>query len=163
MASRMPKLTEILRILRRDESGGSLVETALTSVFLITMMLGSIELARVAYTAIEVANAAKAAVSYGAENIGTVTDTTGIQTVAADDAANLTSLTTTPVVSGICSDGTACTGAGNTCTNTDCSGVEIEHILTVTTSATYSPLIRVPGLPTSFTLHGKAVQKVLKN
>ena len=164
MIRKMLRHSRIFRAFVRDERGSALVETSLTgAIIIVPMMLGSIELGRIAYTAIEVANAARAAVSYGAENAGTVTDTTGIQTVAADDAANLTGLTTTPVVTGMCSDGSACTGTGNTCQNTDCSTSQIETILTVRTSATYAPLIRFPGIPTSFSLHGYAQQKVLKN
>jgi hypothetical protein len=45
---------------------------------------------------------------------------------------------------------------------TDCKSSNIETILTVQTQASFTPAIRLPGLPTSFTLHGHAVQKVLQ-
>jgi hypothetical protein len=60
-------------------------------------------------------------------------------------------------VSCICSNGSA-----STCLATDCSTSSIETILTVQTQATVSPPIHLPGLPTAFTLHGRAVQKVLQ-
>jgi Flp pilus assembly protein TadG len=141
----------------RSEAGGALVETAITLPMLVTLTLGAVEFARVAYASIEVANAAKAAVSYGAQTIGTESDTTGIQTVAANDASDLTGLTTTTSTSFICSDNSASTGA-----NTDCSGSQIETILTVNTSASYSPIISIPGFRGPYTLRGRAVQKVLK-
>ncbi len=72
MTNNKLKFHAILRSLRHGETGGALVETALTLPLLVTLTLGSVELARVAYTSIEVANAAKAAVSYGAQNLTTV-------------------------------------------------------------------------------------------
>ncbi|SRR6266568_9160261 len=147
----------IFRAFHRSETGGALVETALTLPVLVTLLLGSVEFARVAYASIEVANAAKAAVSYGAQTITTEADTTGIQTVAANDASDLTGLTTTASTSFICSDNSASTGL-----NTDCTGSQIETILTVTTSASYSPIVSIPGFRGPYTLTGRAVQKVLK-
>jgi len=64
------------------ESGQALVETALTAPILLLMLVGGVEFGRVAYAAIEVANSAKAAVQYGAQNPGTSTDTTTMETVA---------------------------------------------------------------------------------
>jgi hypothetical protein len=57
----------------------------------------------------------------------------------------------------ICSNGNS-----SNCGTTSCPGSEIETILTVQTQGSVTPLFRVPGLPTSFTLHGQAVQKVLQ-
>jgi Flp pilus assembly protein TadG len=160
-------LKKFLTALLRSEQGGPLAETAFTVPILMTLVMGAAEMARVSYANIEIANAARAAVSYGAQNTTTVSDTTGIQTVASDDASDLTNLTTTPIESGVCSDGTACTGtdngAGPSCQNTDCSASSIENILTVKTSATMNPIIHVPGLPTTYALKATAVQKVVKN
>ena len=140
----------------RGEEGGPLVETALTMPILIALIIGPVELARVTYAAIECSNAARAGASYGALTLTTASDTTGIQTVASSDAANIASImTATPTLSYICSDGTASTGQ-----NTDCSTSQIETIVTVTTSATVPAMVRLPGLPTSYTVHGKSVQKV---
>ncbi len=158
MQRRKLRTIEILRSIGRNETGGAIIETALTVPMLVTLLLGAVEFARVAYASIEVANAARAAVSYGAQSITTEVDSTGIQTVAANDASDLTGLTTTPTTSYICADGTASTGA-----NTDCSTSQIETILTVSTSASFSPIITIPGFRGPYTLYGRAVQKVLKN
>jgi Flp pilus assembly protein TadG len=140
------------------EFGGSLVETALTSPVLIILLLGPVELARVAYTGIEVTNAARAGVAYGSQNGGTASDTPGITWAATHDAANVSGLSVSSVsLSYVCSDGSASTGA-----NTDCSNSHIEETVTVKTQATVDPLIHLPGLPTSYTLHGQAVQKCLQ-
>jgi Flp pilus assembly protein TadG len=146
------------------EAGQALVETALTMPILVLLLVGAAELARVAYAAVEVSNAAKAAVAYGARTPTQSTDTPGMQTAALADAGDLAAtLTTTPTTAGICSSGASCTGTGGSCKNSDCStpGDHIETILTVQTSATFDPLIHLPGIPTTFALDGQAVQTVM--
>jgi Flp pilus assembly protein TadG len=152
------KRPSILRLSgRKGEKGQSLVEVALTLPLLILLLVGAAELGWVAYAAIEVSNAASAGVQYGAQTTITASDTTGIQTAATDDAANLRGLTATSSFSCICSNGSA-----STCLRTDCSTSNIEEILTVKTQAPISPLIKLPLLPATFTLHGQAVQKVIQ-
>ena len=139
------------------EAGQALVETALIFPVLIALLIGAAELARVAYAAIEVSNAARAGVQYGAQSGATASDSTGIATAAANDAANLTGLATTSSYSCVCSDGTA-----STCANTDCANSHIEETLTVNTVATINPLIHLHGLPRTYTLKGKAIQKCVQ-
>ena len=141
----------------KDEKGGSLIELALAVPILVLILLGTAEFARVEYAGIEVSNAAMAGVQYGAQDAKMAADITGIQTAASNDASNITLGTTNVSTSCICSDGSA-----STCLPTDCSGSNIETILTVQTQTTFDPLIHLPGLPTTFTLTGQAVQKVLE-
>jgi Flp pilus assembly protein TadG len=54
----------------RCESGQALVELALMMPIMMLLLVGALALARVAYAAIEVSNAAKAAVQYGASSGG---------------------------------------------------------------------------------------------
>jgi Flp pilus assembly protein TadG len=136
------------------------------------LLVGALALARVAYAAIEVSNAAKAAVQYGASSGGASGDKPGMLNAAQADAADLqttaaggTSLISfpvDPVVTGICSDGSACIyGVGGACGNKDCSTSQIENILTVTTQVTISSPFVLPGvLPSTYTLNGRAQQKV---
>ena len=171
MKTRKMKVTSLIKALRRGECGGSLVETALTLPVLVTVLLGAVEFARLAYTSIEVSSAARAAVSYGAQSATSVTDSAGMQVVAVDDAPDLTGLTTTVGTAGICSNNTACTGtnsstapgSGPVCLNTDCGTSQVENILTVTTSASITPMVQLPGFRGPYTVTGRAVQKVLKN
>lgn len=141
----------------RGEAGQALLETALVFPLLITILVGAAELARVAYGAIEVANAARAGAQYGTQSGYTASDTTGIATAASSDAANLTTLTTTSSYSCICSDGTA-----STCLNTDCASSHLVQTLTVNTQATIDPLFHIPGLPRTYTLKGKAIQRCVQ-
>lgn len=140
-----------------DERGGALIELAITVPILVLLLVGAAEFARVEYAGIEVSNAAMAGVQYGGQDATTAADTTGIQTAASNDAPDITLGTTNVSSSCICSDGSA-----STCLPTDCSGSNIETILTVQTQASFDPLIHLPGIPSTFTLHGQAVQKVLQ-
>ena len=139
------------------EEGQALVETAVAVVLLTTVLIGGVELARVAYAAIEVANAARAGVQYGTQNGRDASDTTGIQTAAANDASNLTGFSATTSYTCVCSDGSA-----STCQPTDCANSHIEQTLTVNTQATIDPIIHLPGLPRTYTLKGQAVQKCVQ-
>ena len=147
------------------EGGQALIETAIMFPVLVILLVGAAELARLAYTAIEVANAAKAGVAYGAQSNTAAADSAGIQTAALNDASDLSAtLTATATIAGSCSNtGVSCTGAGGSCTNTDCSdaGDHILSTLTVHTSVTFDPIIHLPGLPTTFNLQSQAIQKVL--
>ena len=146
-----------------EEAGQSLVELALTVPVLLLLLLGAAELARVAYAAIEVSNAAEAAVRYGAQNSSTADPENwpAIQATAATDAANLPLTSVTPAIECGCSNdslsGQSCTGF----TIANCPGSHPVETLTVTTTANFDPLIHIPGLPKSFTLTGRAIQKVL--
>jgi len=146
-----------LRSLCADR-GGALIETALALPLLSLLLLGASEFGLVDYVAIEVTNAAKAGAQYGAQGSRFTQDTTGIQNAAKADAPNITLGTTSASISYLCSDGTTPTGTPLTCLN----GGAIETILMVKTQATFNPLIHIPFVTPSFTLHGQATQKVLQ-
>ncbi len=157
MIKRNLSFRSLIEALRAGEAGNALVELSLSIPLFTALLLGSTELARVAYASMEVTSAAKAAVQYGAQTSATAADTPGIKLAATNEAFNLNGLSTTVATSCICSDGSA-----STCLNTDCSSSQIEQLLTVQTQATFDPLIHAPGLPTSYTVHGRAVQNVLQ-
>ena len=143
----------------REETAQAVTELALTLPILLAVLLGAAEIARVTYAAVEVSNAAEAAAQYGAQNSTTAADTTGMQTAATNDASNIALGTTTVSASYICSDGTSPSGTPLACSS---STVAMETILTVNTRATVDPLIHLAFLPTTFTVHGQAVQKCLQ-
>lgn len=136
------------------ESGQALVELCIGLALFVLILLGAVEFGQVAYTSIEVANAAKAGVQYGAQNNSTALDTIGIQNAAAAAEPNLSGLTATTSSTCVCSDGSA-----STCLNTDCPTSHLEETVTVSTSYTLTPIIRMPAFASSFTLKGKASQK----
>jgi Flp pilus assembly protein TadG len=138
-----------------NENGQALIETALSVLFLVFLLLGTTEFARLAYAAIEVSNAAKAAVQYAAQNGATAGDSTGMQTAASNEAPNLSVTVSLAPLSVVCSDGSAYSKSSG------CSpGTFAVTTVTVKTTSTYNPLIHIPGFAGSMALHGQASQVV---
>lgn len=148
-----------------SEAGQSLVELSLAMPLLIVLLFGATELGSVTFEAIELTGSARAAVQYGAQTPITAVDTSGILAAAKQDAYDLSTssgtsnFTATVSSSCMCSNGSAAAS----CAISSCPTSQLEQVLTVQTSATFTPVIHVPNLPTSFTLHGLAVQRVLNN
>jgi Flp pilus assembly protein TadG len=153
--------TLLLRPLLGGSSGSSLVELALIMPVFTLLLAGAAEFSRLAYFGNEVMNAAHAGAAYGAQTSATASNTAAIQAAASNDAPNLTAiatLTTTPTIVCTCSNGTAitCANAATTCL----SPARTIKFVQVRTSAPVSTPFSVPGLPTSFTLRGKAVMRI---
>lgn len=141
------------RVSPAADSGQALVELALSMPLLVVILLGAAEFGRLAYAAIQVANAAKAGVQYAAHSRANAVNLTSIRSAATTEASDVTLATPGVTYTCLCSNGTSCS-AGT------CSTGNVEQVVTVTTQATFDPLIHVPGLPTSYTIHGSASQKV---
>jgi len=140
---------------RYRSRGQAAVELALSVPFLITLLLLAIETGRAYYVAISVSNAARAGVQYGAQNLTTAGDNTGMQSAAIADATNISGMTATASHFCQCSDGSA-----STCLPTDCSASHRLLYAKVTTSAVYTPLINWPGVLPSITIPGQAILRV---
>lgn len=159
---------------RGGDGGQSLVEIAFCIPLLLLLLVGGAEFACLGYAVIEVSNAAKAAVQYGAEERAYVADQTGMQNAVTNEvaqvpglsAASLSSATTTLS----CSDGTtpADGSTGGPYSNLDCASSHSVETLAVKTSATFTPwmlvnpLLKECNIPTSFTVTGYATQVVLQ-
>jgi Flp pilus assembly protein TadG len=171
-------------MLKRDlhnDTGSAFVELALVTPLLLLMMIGAAELGRIAYFAIEVSNAARAAVAYGSQSTATASDFTGMQNAAINDASSIASLTfPSPGVTNACVCQTANSGNGATTTTAQgsCASISITTCPTSTTNgvtntiveyvqastqAQVSTMFRYPGIPRSFTLHGFAQMRVIQN
>jgi Flp pilus assembly protein TadG len=137
-----------------EDAGQALLELALTVPLLVLILLGAAEFSRLAYAAVEVANAAKAGVQYAAYSRANAVSVSSIRTAATNEAPDVTLATPAVAYACSCSNGTACS-AGN------CSTGSVEQTVTVTTQATFDPLIHVPGLPATYILHSSASQKVI--
>lgn len=164
MAVRITGLFKTANTNGTNNSGQALVELALTMPLLILLLLGAVELGRVAFASIEVSNAARTAVQYGAMNGGAPGDAAGMLGAANSDAYDLISsvewVNGYPQHSCTCSDGTA-TPSDCSTASVDCASSYVFDTVTVKVQATYNPLIHWPGSPGSYTLYGQAVQKVL--
>jgi Flp pilus assembly protein TadG len=145
------------RLLRcfRGQQGQSLTEIALMLPVILVTMMGAIEIGRVAYASIEVCNAARAGVAYGAQNEGNAANTAQMEADAIADV-NLTGMTANATYSCQCSNGSSTNCNSNTCT----SGTHVEEYVTVTTSYTMNSLFKYPGIPQSYTLSGYDTMRV---
>jgi Flp pilus assembly protein TadG len=142
----------------RDDKGQAFVELALVLPIYLLLLVGAAEVGRIAFASIEVSNAARAGVSYGAQNHATASDTAGIRTAATQDEIDLTAIQ--PVVTLVC---TCSSGTAITCANaaTNClSPNRIIESVQVQTYAVVSTLFNFPGIPSSFTLGGYAIMRV---
>jgi Flp pilus assembly protein TadG len=137
------------------DDGQALIETSLSVMLFVLLIFGATEFARLAYAAIEVSNAAKAAVQYAAQNNATSGDTAGVQTAAANEAPNLTVTAALLPVSIVCSDGSAFSKASGCA-----AGTFAISTVTVTTTSEYDPIIHIPGFGGAFALSGQASQVV---
>jgi Flp pilus assembly protein TadG len=146
----------LYRALLRSGSGAALVELALVGTMLVTILLGAAEFAMLAYDSIEVSDAARAGAGYGSESTGAASDSAGIRSVAAKSANDVSALTTTPTVFYSCSS----TPSTQNATQPTCgSGDSVLTYIQVTTAATISMPIHIPGL-SSYTVNGKAIMRV---
>jgi Flp pilus assembly protein TadG len=145
-----------MKLMKNKRSRGQAsVELALSLPLLLMMFLVVVETGRAFYIAISVANAARAGVQYGSQNLTTAGDSAGMQTAATNDAPNIAGITATATHFCVCSDGTA-----STCAATDCAGSHRLLYTQVTTSAPYSPLINFMGALPTMTVPGSATMRV---
>ena len=153
----MKTLRRSSRMRRHDGVAQASVELALSLPLLLMMLLVVVETGRAFYIAISVANAARAGVQYGAQNLSTAADNAGMQSAATNDAPNLSGMIAVASHFCKCSDGSA-----STCLATDCSGSHRLLYTQVNTSASYSPLINFMGILPPITVPGKAVMRVVQ-
>jgi Flp pilus assembly protein TadG len=138
-------------------AGQSLAEMALVTPLLLLLLLGTIELGRFAYYAIEVSNAARAGVQYGAQSLADSTDLAGITQAARNDAPEITDLAVTTTNRCACSN-TPADYVG--CPARNCAPGHALVFLEVDTTARIKPLFRYPGLPSAFAAGGQAIMRV---
>jgi Flp pilus assembly protein TadG len=142
---------------RAHKRGQASVELALSLPLLLMMFLVVVETGRAFYIAISVANAARAGVQYGSQNLSTAADNAGMRSAATNDAPNITGMTAVATHFCKCSNGTA-----STCLPTDCAGSHRLLYTQVNTSASYAPLINFMGILPSMTVPGKAIMRVVQ-
>ena len=141
----------------RGPRGQASVELALSLPLLLMILLVVVETGRAFYIAISVSNAARAGVQYGSQNLSTAGDNAGMEQAAANDAPNITGMTTTATHFCQCSD-----GSPSTCLSTDCASSHRLLYTQVNTRAPYAPLIDFMGILPTMSISGKAVMRVVQ-
>lgn len=167
----------------KSNHGSALVELALTVPLLVFIVVGAIELGRIAYFSIELTNAARAGAAYGSRNSAIAFSsnyTPVIEQAAQNDAPDITlTWPTAPTQACTCetiyANGNASTYSPTTpgscssvvssgCpTDTSTSTQQIIEYIQVAPQATVNTIFKYPGIPTSFTLSGWAQMEVLPN
>jgi Flp pilus assembly protein TadG len=144
----------------RGDSGQAFVELALVLPVFVLLLVGAVELGRLAYASIEVSNAARAGAAYGSQNHITASDTANIRLAATKDSPEVTSVSAVVTQACYCSNapgtGITCSTAGSTCTSPD----RILEDVQVTTTAPVQTLFGFPGVPSTVTLRGQAIMRV---
>jgi hypothetical protein len=142
---------------QHSEAGQSLLELALLAPMLLLMLVGTIEIGRFAYFAIEATGAARAGAQYGMQSLTDSKDIAGIQLAATHDAPDLPQLNVTA------SDLCACSNDPSRyigCPAQRCGAGHPVVFLQVDTTVQVPSLFRYPGLPSTFTASGTAIMRV---
>jgi len=160
MRSWTQNVTARLKSLVSSEDGQSLLELAVMAPLLLLLMAGTIVLGAFMYDGIEVGNAARAGVQYGAQTAFTAGDTAGMTAAAQTDAKQITALTVSSSTYCACDSSkstiiTCPTTNASPCSSTD----HLDYFVQVIASGTFTPLIRFPKLPSSLTISKTAVQQ----
>lgn len=152
-----------LRAEVHSDSGDSLVELALLLPILTMLLVGTVDLGRLAYMSIEVASAARAGVQYGQQNSSTWSNVSGMETAATSDAPDLVgaangNLTAVATYWCQCADGTGVTPSCSPSPISCASTHRVDYVKVVTT-ATYKAWFVCPGIPSTTTLTSQAVMR----
>lgn len=133
------------------------------------LLIGLIEVGRLAYFTIEVGNAAHAGAEYGSLSLANAADKSGITKAAQNDGTNsISSLAVDPQVICTCWNGTVdnpnpptSAACGQSCTT---GGHQISDVqVTVTGTITSLFSFQKIGLPTSWTISRTATSYILPN
>jgi Flp pilus assembly protein TadG len=138
--------SELRKCLVRSEKGSSLVELSLTVPVLALVLFGTIDFGRAFAMGIELSSAAEAGALFGVNN---PTDTSGIQTASQADASSITGLKTVASYGCECSDGS---GATTSCSSIPTCAHNYVNYINVAATASYTFLLKYPGLPSSLTM-----------
>ena len=142
----------------RDTRASSIMELALLVPIFSAFVIGAAQFGLLCYTSIEISEAARAGVAYGAQSSTKAADTTGMQTAATNAAPNIAGMTATASQFWVCSNSmTYHYTAAPTCS----TGYHSIHYVQVNTSVAANPPFHLSEHPTSFTLTGLAIMRVL--
>jgi len=133
---------------RGRESGASLVEVVLLMPVMMLLLFGMVDFGRYVFLAIEVHSAARAGAQYGALSLANSSNTSGVQTAACNDVPDITPCPS--AVSGMnvvvqtppscyCANAPGTTVTCGTYPTNPCTSGNQIVLLTVNTSATFSP------------------------
>jgi len=150
-----------------SESGTALIELAVSIPIFIVLILGTAEIANLAWSSVQINNAARAGASFGSLSRANSADLTHIQAAAQNEAPKFITDPATQVTSTqVCYCVTAGVpgAADKGCTSTTlftCAAPSIIQIaVQVNVQAPVTTVIHYPGLPASYTVRSQATMGV---
>lgn len=161
-----------IRELISKESGSAVVELAFSLPIFVLLILATAEIANIAWSSVQINNAAHAAAQFGSISRANAADTTDQGTAAQNEAPRfITSPATQVTSSQFCSCVTPSTGAETTpvactstfITDTGCTSPSVVLAsVHVTVQAAVTPIFHYPGLPASYTMHAQALMGIVQ-
>lgn len=148
-----PRLTKSSRV--PEASGQSVVELAMAIPLLLLLLLAVVEIGRLYYASLTADDAARAGVEYGAQNLATASDITGMENTALQDAKDVSGMSATASQWCECGNGTQTTCGDAMCA----SGTESVYV-EVDTHLQFHTLLTYPGIASSVNIAGHAVRRV---
>ncbi len=137
----------------KSEAGTAMVEFAVLAPVFIFLLVGLIEIGRFSYFALLAADAARAGVQWGAQNLSTADNNYGMADAAQNDGQHLG---WTVTQSHFCT----LNGTVTACAIGAVPAGQVYYVQ-VTTSGTFNSLLKYPGIPQSLPVSGKAVMRVV--
>jgi Flp pilus assembly protein TadG len=158
------KLLACIRVIRKADQGGALVEFSLVFPFMVALAVGAADFARAYYVGIELVNIAHTGAAYGSYIVTISPNSSSAISTAASQV--------TPSVPGVvfnmptatvvqeCSDGTNASASATLPPTAICTlPAIIVYKIQVTASATYTTIMPWPGIPSSFILTRTATMR----
>ena len=141
----------------KRERGAQLIEMAILTPFLVFVLLGATDFARVSYYAITVANAARAGAQFGTQSSLAALNAAGIKAAAEVEATNIAPINVTSSLACRCPGSTVVVS----CTVGACTGDAVKELYTsVTASKTFTTLVGWPGIPSPIALSRTSTMRV---
>ena len=141
---------------RRRARGQSMVELAMALPLLILMLVAAVDIGRLLFIAITANSAARAGVQYGAQSVITASDTTGMVSAALQDGKDVSGLSATATYYCKCPDASTPPKCGD---NVCASGDQIIYVNVIAT-AQFTPMTKIPGIPSPLTITTNATRRV---
>jgi Flp pilus assembly protein TadG len=149
-------MKRVIALLRSDD-GASMLELSLMAPILVLLAIGLIEISRFAYYSIQVGGAARAGVQYGAQNLVSATDTSGMVAAATADAENVPGFAATASVSCTCADASPC---NPTDVPADCASSHRIVYVSLDATGSMQSLLQLPLVPTSYSIDRTVTMRV---
>ena len=153
-------LTRVGQLVRckRSKAGNGAVELAIAVPFLLAIVFGAGDFARIFYAATSVTNAAEAGALYGSRTVGKAQDTSGISTAVTNDTQDLSGVTVSSSMTCECSDQSSISCDGSVSCTT--GKKRVYSNVTATYTFTPTPIGGIANIPVSTTINKTVVMRV---